>query len=966
MNKSYIYQSDNGVIVIPIFRLKGIRGIFQMGLVMKILSINTLIIMLLLILLSVNSNPILYKNDSSAIDREWTKLGYDDQCSYYYPRPSATFEPADSPFDVIIDEKNPYDPQNSIWPWIRTGNLDDDDDLEIVVMGNDTLFAMEKDSTLLWERELPKRSVLNLVDDVEKDGMSEIFVSTKGTDESQATMSVFNNLGIKIKEIVFKNENVQDAKEDHISSYDFMTEVWAVKDLNNDGRKEIYIALHTGYDAYPRGLVCVDYDSGMRQWYFPEAAHITNVIFPDLDGDGDREIVFGTTASKNLGVNPSTNTNDLTSYVFALDHRGREFWRYQVSPRGQLYYYYTMVASTDVDKDGYIDIIGYKGVQMASETTEEGRIFFLNRNGIRFDEEIQTDHNWLKPAGLFDLDNDGNMEAVVQTYVMEEGKTDHLLIVDLSTKEIEHDIEIPGTEEIPNTFMPAGINDLNGDGELEIVICTHNNSHLMVFDHELDLIWDHNVEDSPGMAIISDIIPGGVNEILVVNDRIRLFSLDIDVELDIVHPLEDTLKIMPGDEVEFRVRLENTGNQSWIVEMAMIQECLGIEKFLESRIVKIPEPGRSQTFSFFYTSPEGIIDTNISIVINSTYVSNGIKRFDEEVTWRVLCFDRSILKRLVQLSWECDDEMECGHCLHVRGDIGFSSGPDWDMDQIEIFLRKRSRSSVHVFIDDEKDVKEIPPTGGDFFFQLEGPEDPGYYQVRVEIVWENIDLSVSDSKDISVKAEEERNYSNYLLIIPVAVLLGSIASLGFLLKKKKYLLAAIPPFFHRPVRDLVGDHPTRKKIHQLVSERPGIQITDIMNELGIKNRNNVQHHLEVLEKREMIKSKRDPLKPKIRLYFAYELPVKDPVYLSQGEQLIIRSLTEKPGWRRRDIARVWPYSQPYLTKCIDELNEKGIIRYNKLLGDMEFHVEEIPKEVRYIIDEMEGPGFDRRGPPQRK
>lgn len=928
-----------------------------------ILIVIFLISPLLLFTNEVTGDPVPYTIETDEEGREWNRLGYDDDCSYHYRRPSATFEPSDSPFDVIVDELNRDVPKDSIWPWVKTGNLDDDKDLELIIMGENQLYAIEKDNSLHWRIPFPIRSKLDLVEDVDGDGICEIFVSTKGTNESQATINVFNNYGTKIKEIVLKMEELKEKWDEKEDNYDFMTQVWAVKDLNHDGRKEIYLSLHTGYDVYPRGFVSIDYERESQNWYYPCASHITNVIFPDLDNDGQKEIVFGTTASKNLGVNPSTNTNDFTSYIIALSFRGVRIWKHTVTPPGQMYYYYTMVASSDVDKDGNMDIICYKGVQEASETTDEGRIFFLDNDGKVFGEEILTEYNWVKPAGLYDLDKDGNLEAVVQTYVMEEGKPDHLMVIDLYTHEVQADIEIPGTEEIRNTFMPAGINDLNGDGEMEIVICTHNNSHMMVFDSGLDLIWEHNIEETPGMAILSDIIPGGVNEIMIINDRVRLFSLEIEVELGKISPPDHELKVMPGDEIEFKVRLENTGNQTWIVEMAMIQEFMGSRRILENRWIKTPDPDSFRIYTFDYKADENMSDVNISIVINSTYISNGIKWFNEIVTWRIFTFDCSILKGLFFLEWECNGKVGCCETMKVYGGIGLIERKDliWNRNEIVDHLKKRTRTYVRIRFGENNIDQEISPMGGDFELVVTAPDEPGVHSMNIEIEWESVNLSISDSKNINVVSEKDEETKSYLLFMVVSICVGIGGIIGFITKRKKILKWIFPALYMREVKNKITDHPLREKIYRLIENNPGITITDIMKELNVKHRNTIQHHLNMLERRELIKSKRDNKRPKIKLYYLYEDNVNQPTYLSNGEHLILTMINNYPGIRRKDITTQWPYSQAYLTKCINGLIDKDFISYDQF-GAGSIYPEEMPLQVATIIDRQTGVDFNRVNP----
>jgi hypothetical protein len=66
------------------------------------------------------------------------------------------------------------------------------------------------------------------------------------------------------------------------------------------------------------------------------------------------------------------------------------------------------------------------------------------------------------------------------------------------------------------------INDVNGDGKQEILVCT-DDKKLVILDNELNEIWGYEL-GAKGNAIVSDLIPGGTNEIIVSADKLYVFS----------------------------------------------------------------------------------------------------------------------------------------------------------------------------------------------------------------------------------------------------------------------------------------------------------------------------------------------------------------------------------------------------------------------------------------------------------
>ncbi|MBD3298078.1 MAG: GHKL domain-containing protein [candidate division Zixibacteria bacterium] len=145
-------------------------------------------------------------------------------------------------------------------------------------------------------------------------------------------------------------------------------------DITGDQCPEIFVAVDTGYDLYPRKLVCVDWRAKQILWDFDVPANIPARLFSTIrNGSPDSALIVFSTFAKGNGAE-ANGMSDLRSYVIALNADGSERWRRSA---GGLY---TSAQSNviDYDGDGHEEILF---VAHADTATAEGRSAF-NR-GIR-------------------------------------------------------------------------------------------------------------------------------------------------------------------------------------------------------------------------------------------------------------------------------------------------------------------------------------------------------------------------------------------------------------------------------------------------------------------------------------------------------------------------------------------------------------------------------------------------------
>jgi len=104
----------------------------------------------------------------------------------------------------------------------------------------------------------------------------------------------------------------------------------ALADIDMDGRLDAIARVTAGWDAQPRGLFRLDWETGARADSFLCGSGPTDFTLADIDGDSISEIVFGTLASGN-GSNAGGLSDSLT-YVIVL---GRDFRPKWIQPVGR-------------------------------------------------------------------------------------------------------------------------------------------------------------------------------------------------------------------------------------------------------------------------------------------------------------------------------------------------------------------------------------------------------------------------------------------------------------------------------------------------------------------------------------------------------------------------------------------------------------------------------------------------------
>lgn len=149
--------------------------------------------------------------------------------------------------------------------------------------------------------------------DLDRDDHEEIYVFSKS--DSVLYLSIIDSKSaefIKSKIPIFSKP-----KEVKTEFWDLDEVLVEFADLDNDNSVEMILSPLTGHSVYPRGLYVYDTATFELRYSFPTATPINQLVFYDIDRDGEKEILAHGGTSGNTSI--KEDYHDRTNWLFTLN-----------------------------------------------------------------------------------------------------------------------------------------------------------------------------------------------------------------------------------------------------------------------------------------------------------------------------------------------------------------------------------------------------------------------------------------------------------------------------------------------------------------------------------------------------------------------------------------------------------------------------------------------------------------------
>ena len=241
----------------------------------------------------------------------------------------------------------------------------------------------------------------------------------------------------------------------------------ATQDLNNDGYPEVILKVQSFYDKQPRGVWVIDIKHQKKLWDFPTGPDVANIVIKDINKDGESEILFGSGALNNGAK--ANDTDDSHSYLFILNHKGKEIWKRET---GGIYSscYPKVDFLRESDQLKIISLFQSRG----PDDNIGGRITIRDAKTLSIDREFPA---ILSPIEFIisDIDFNLNKEIIITTASV------HPKIYILSDT-----LSLIKSMPIPFAGQCIFVEDLNSDGRNEVIVSNGAVGKTIVLNNKLE------------------------------------------------------------------------------------------------------------------------------------------------------------------------------------------------------------------------------------------------------------------------------------------------------------------------------------------------------------------------------------------------------------------------------------------------------------------------------------------------
>jgi hypothetical protein len=375
-----------------------------------------------------------------------------------------------------------------------------------------------------------------LVTDANRDGLDDVFCHW--TVGGKANLAVFNRLKYPLLRFA-----IDDNAPIHPQHGPVPTVLSAVQmtDLNHDGQAELLALAVTGFGRQPRGLFCFDAARQTLLWNHVVAAYPARTLVADLDGDGNDEVVLGSTATAN-GSRLADGTDDAHCYLHVVSHRGQLLWRKELGDiytrcepvlmpftNGQRPRIYAAVCGEPRSREG----IGTPEVGTIIEFDAKGTLVATYNGGAQFLSYRADDVDGDGQPEILATDRlgylhvfDPNLKLLKKAPVT----ANDFSSVDLKLIAVTNVADHNGKQLVFSSSQVQVVRGNNpGNNRIEVNVQFFHNNCLQVWDASLKPLASYTLEkrtkEAPNRAFrVADWDGDGIQEIVVLHRQVRVLK----------------------------------------------------------------------------------------------------------------------------------------------------------------------------------------------------------------------------------------------------------------------------------------------------------------------------------------------------------------------------------------------------------------------------------------------------------
>ncbi|MGC1121710.1 MAG: PQQ-binding-like beta-propeller repeat protein [Candidatus Methanofastidiosia archaeon] len=399
---------------------------------------------------------------------------------------------------------------NEIWSqqgrgWPQIGDVNGDGKKEIVFIQNSRVAIFDVNQNNLWKSKVYDGKLMYVaLFDVTGDTILDI-VATSYYQE-KLLLDFYDGTGNLLKHIELDLSVFKERKTEY-SSYGAGILPKAFVDTDGDGKKELICILDTDYPLQPRGVICLEYESGNSKWFYPVGPHPVLQGFVDINGDGKQEILLGCDAPCNRKPG-GHDRDDCYAAVFVIDLQGQELWAKNVGSG----YKRVRLGVADVEGDGKKEVI----CTAYNSDKNWGQLSILDSQGKIIREETFNDYS-VQWGGTADLRENGEKELLVMAFGDDFGELrmydSHLRII----SKYEYGEQL-------NDSSTLVIGDLDGDNEKEIILAP-NYPEIVILNSDLKEIRRIPFPDAVKYVCVNN-FSGCRNDAIFLSDKFYIYSYE--------------------------------------------------------------------------------------------------------------------------------------------------------------------------------------------------------------------------------------------------------------------------------------------------------------------------------------------------------------------------------------------------------------------------------------------------------